>query len=193
MAIATGIATRPLLWQTEWMAASISIVEYDPRWPDLFLREDGRIRSALGEHALRIEHTGSTSVPGLAAKPIIDVLLVVGDSSDEPAYVQRLEAAGYRLHVREPHWHEHRLFKGPDTETNLHVFSDGCPEIDRILAFRDWLRHNETDRDLYAQTKRELARREWSDTDEYAIAKTSVIEMIIARALRAGRRVSNTS
>ena len=87
-----------------------------------------------------LEHTGSTSVPGLAAKPIIDITLAVPDSSDEDAYAPALEAAGYVLRIREPDWHEHRVFKGPDTNVNLHVFSDGCPEIDRMLRFRDWLR-----------------------------------------------------
>ena len=125
----------------------------------LFEREADRIRAVLGSRALRIEHTGSTSVPGLAAKPIIDILLVVADSADEGAYLPALEAAGYVLRIREPDWHEHRMFKGPDTEVNLHVFSSGCPEIDRVLMFRDWLRTHAADRDLYARTKLALARR----------------------------------
>ena len=107
--------------------------------------------------ALRVEHTGSTSVPGLVAKPIIDLLLVVNDSADEDAYVPDLEAAGYVLRIREPEWFEHRMFKGPDTDTNLHVLSSGCDEIERILIFRDWLRGNSKDRDLYARTKLALA------------------------------------
>jgi GrpB-like predicted nucleotidyltransferase (UPF0157 family) len=140
----------------------------------------------LGVRALRIEHTGSTSVPGLVAKPIIDILLVVAESANEDAYVPALEAAGYLLRIREPNWYEHRMFKGPDTEINLHVFSSGCPEIDRILTFRDWLRNNATDRDLYARTKLALAQKEWKHVQDYADAKTAVIEEIIARA-RAGR------
>jgi GrpB-like predicted nucleotidyltransferase (UPF0157 family) len=166
-------------------AAPIELVEYDPRWPELFRREEARIRAALGDRVLRLEHTGSTSVPGLAAKPIIDMLLVVPNSADEPAYVLALEAAGYVLRIREPDWYEHRLFKGPDTNVNLHVLSEGCPEIERILLFRDWLRTNEADRELYARTKRELAQREWKYVQNYADAKTAVIEEIIARA---GRR-----
>ena len=83
---------------------------------------------------LLLEHTGSTSVPGLAAKPIIDMTLAVPDSADEDAYLPELEAAGYVLRIREPDWFEHRVFKGPDTNVNLHVFSDDCPEIDRMLA-----------------------------------------------------------
>src|SRR5438132_1215336 len=85
-----------------------------------------RIRSALGDRVVRLEHGGSTSVPGLPAKPIVDIVLEVPDSSDEPAYVPELEAAGYVLRIRERVWFEHRLFKGPDTNINLHVFSAGC-------------------------------------------------------------------
>ncbi|EQD76402.1 protein belonging to Uncharacterized protein family UPF0157, partial [mine drainage metagenome] len=120
----------------------VRLVEYDPRWPEQFAREAERIRTALGERAIRIEHVGSTSVPGLAAKPIIDILLVVANSADEPSYVPDLEAAGYVLRIREPHWHEHRLFKRPDMELGLHVFSVGSSEIQRMLAFRDRLRDN---------------------------------------------------
>jgi GrpB-like predicted nucleotidyltransferase (UPF0157 family) len=164
------------------MTFRIRIVDYDPRWPGLFLLEAERIRSALRQRALRIEHAGSTSVPGLAAKPVIDIVLVVEDSSDEAAYAPPLEGAGYSLHLREPDWHEHRLLKRRDPETNLHVFSDRCPEIARMLQFRDRLRRNTRDRELYVQTKRELARREWNDIEEYAAAKTSVINAILARA-----------
>jgi GrpB-like predicted nucleotidyltransferase (UPF0157 family) len=131
---------------------------------------------------LQIEHIGSTSVPGLVAKPIIDMLLVVTDSADEATYVPTLEAAGYVLRIRETNWYEHRMFKGPDTEINLHVFSSGCPEIDRVLMFRDWLRRHAADRDLYARTKQTLAQKEWKYVQNYADAKTAVIEEILARA-----------
>jgi GrpB-like predicted nucleotidyltransferase (UPF0157 family) len=169
------------------LSCRIPIVDYDPQWPVLFGREADRIRAALGSRALRIEHTGSTSVPGLVAKPIIDVLLVVTDSGDEDVYVPALEAAGYLLRVREANWYEHRMFNRPDTEINLHVFSSGCPEIDRMLMFRDWLRADAADRDLYARTKLALAQKEWKYVQNYADAKTVVIEEIIARA-RVGRK-----
>ncbi|EQD82430.1 hypothetical protein N599_30655, partial [Saccharopolyspora erythraea D] len=120
--------------------APVTLVDYDPRWPELFRREADRVRGALGEAALRVEHVGSTSVPGLCAKPVIDMLLVVADSADEPSYVPALEAAGYALRIREPDWFEHRLFKGPDTAVNLHVFRAGCAEAARMLRFRDRLR-----------------------------------------------------
>ncbi len=162
----------------------IQLVDSDPQWPQLFEREAARVRAALGERALLLEHVGSTSVPGLAAKPRIDMLLVVADSADEPAYVPALERAGYVLHIREPDWNEHRLFKGPDTDINLHVFSSGCPEVERMLRFRDWLRSNADDRRLYEQTKRALARKNWKYVQNYADAKTAVVEEILARAFR---------
>lgn len=160
----------------------VVIVDYDPEWPQLFEREAERIRAALGEKALVLEHVGSTSVPGLAAKPRIDILLVVPDTTDEPAYVPPLEAAGYVLRVREPDWYEHRFFWGPDTAINLHVFSAGCVEITRMLGFRDWLRTHDDDRQLYERTKRELAKQDWKYVQHYADAKTAVVEGIIARA-----------
>ena len=120
--------------------APIQLVDYRAEWPALFVREANRVRATLGDRVLMLEHVGSTSVPGLAAKPIIDMILAVADSADEPAYVPAMESAGYVLHIREPEWHQHRLFKGPDTNINLHVYSFGCPEIDKMLMFRDWLR-----------------------------------------------------
>lgn len=164
------------------VSGRIQLVDYDPAWPQLFAREVDRVRAVLGERALRIEHVGSTSVPGLAAKPIIDMLLVVLDSADEPAYVPALEHAGYVLRIREPDWYQHRLFKGPDTDINLHVFSAGCTEIARMLLFRDWLRTNAADRDVYERTKRELVQREWKYVQNYADAKSAVVADIIARA-----------
>jgi GrpB-like predicted nucleotidyltransferase (UPF0157 family) len=162
--------------------AQIVLVDYDPAWPHLFAREAERIRSTLGNKALRIEHVGSTSVPGLAAKPIVDMVLEVADSADEAAYVPAMEQAGYVLRIREPDWFEHRLFNGPDTVIGLHVFSAGSPEIERMLLFRDWLRSNEADRELYLKTKRELAQREWQYTQNYADAKSAVVSEIVARA-----------
>ena len=126
-------------------------------------------------------------LPGLAAKPVIDILLVVENAANENRYAPELERSAYRLIIREPEWHQHRMFKRADPDVNLHVFSAGCDEIDRVLTFRNWLRVSEIDRELYARTKRELAQRHWKYTQDYADAKTSVIEMIMARAL-ANRR-----
>lgn len=164
------------------VSGPIRIADYDPEWPVRFAREAGAIQSVLADRALRIEHVGSTAVPDLPAKPIIDVVLVVADSSREIEYAEPLERLGYRLHVREPGWHEHRMFKGPRQDVNLHVFSAGCPEIDRMVAFRDWLRSSESDRELYAGSKRALAREEWKYTQNYADAKSAVIEQILSRA-----------
>src|SRR5271166_350586 len=166
--------------------APIQLVAYSAEWPVLFVREADRVRATLGSRALMLEHVGSTSVPGLAAKPIVDMILAVVDSADEPAYVPAMESAGYVLHIREPEWHQHRLFKGPDTDINLHVYSFGCPEIDKMLMFRDWLRSNDADRELYERTKRELAKQTWKHVQNYADAKTSVVGEIVARA-RAAR------
>jgi GrpB-like predicted nucleotidyltransferase (UPF0157 family) len=163
--------------------APIVLATYDPEWPRLFAREAERIRAVLDDRALRVEHVGSTSVPGLAAKPIIDIVLVVSDSADEPSYVPALEAAGYVVRIREPDWFEHRLFKGPDTDINLHVFSVGAAEIDRMVRFRDRLRASDTDREYYARTKRELAQRTWRHVQHYADAKTAVVQEIMSRAV----------
>lgn len=169
------------------LTSPIVMSDYDPQWPSLFEREVARIRRALGASVMLLEHAGSTSVPGLPAKPVIDMILAVPDSSDEAAYAPALEAAGYVLRIREPHWFEHRVFKGPDTDVNLHVFTVGCGEIDQMLLFRDWLRSNVEDRDLYASQKRALAARAWKYTQNYADAKTGVVHEILARA-RTGRR-----
>jgi len=162
--------------------ASIVLAEYDPGWPRLYDREAARIQSALGDRVRLLEHVGSTAVPGLVAKSRIDVLLIVPDSADEPAYVPAMEAAGYVLRIREPGWYEHRVFKGPDTDVNVHVFSPGCPEIARMLMFRDWLRTHDADRSRYGAAKRDLARSTWHYVQDYADAKTAVVESILAAA-----------
>jgi GrpB-like predicted nucleotidyltransferase (UPF0157 family) len=164
------------------LVGPIQIVDYDPEWPQIFEREARWVRAVLDDRVLSLEHIGSTSVPGLAAKPKIDMQLVVANSADEPAYVPALVAAGYVLQVRQPDWYEHRMFKGPDVDINLHVYSQGCPEVDRVLLFRNWLRSNASDRQLYERTKRDLASRNWKYMQNYADAKTAVVEEILARA-----------
>jgi GrpB-like predicted nucleotidyltransferase (UPF0157 family) len=145
------------------------------------------VRAALGDRVVRLEHVGSTSVPGLAAKPIIDIVLEVPDSSDEPAYVGDLEAAGYVLKIREPAWYEHRLLRVPGS-VNLHVFSAGCPETDRMFRFRDHLRSSAADRELYERTKRDLASRAWKFMQQYADAKNEIVGEIMVRATGSGQR-----
>ncbi|MEO8437884.1 MAG: GrpB family protein [Chloroflexota bacterium] len=163
----------------------IVLAEYDPAWPATYEAEAARIRSTLGDRVRLLEHAGSTSVPGLAAKPVIDIILAVPDSADEGAFVPAMEAAGYVLRIREPDWFEHRLFRGPGAAINLHVFSEGCPEIDRMLAFRDRLRTHADERLRYEAAKRELAAREWTYVQHYADAKGEVVEGIILRAFEA--------
>lgn len=171
------------LQRIEVLDQPIELCEYDPAWPEQYEREAAKIRGALAERVRVLEHAGSTSVPGLAAKPIIDIVLAVADSADEGAYVPPLEQAGYVLAIREPDWHEHRCLKGTEPAVNLHVFTDGSSEIERMLAFRDRIRTNEADRLLYERTKRELAGRTWTYTQDYADAKTEVVEAILERAL----------
>jgi GrpB-like predicted nucleotidyltransferase (UPF0157 family) len=163
--------------------ATIELSAYDDNWPVLFEREAAKIRAALGERALAVHHAGSTSVPGLSAKPILDIVLEVAATPDEAAYVPALEAAGYALRIREPDWFQHRLLKGADPAVNMHVFSAGCPETAKMLAFRDWLRTNEDDRRLYEATKQTLAAKVWRHTQDYADAKSDVVQAIMARAL----------
>jgi GrpB-like predicted nucleotidyltransferase (UPF0157 family) len=157
----------------------VTLVEYDPAWPLQYVVEAGRVRAALGERVLRVEHVGSTSVPGLLAKPILDMLLVVAESADESAYVPDLEADGYVLRIREPDWHEHRLLKRTRPDLNLHVFSLGSSEINRMIQFRDRLRSDPADRALYADAKRRLAARRWRYLQDYADAKTEVVQQIL--------------
>jgi GrpB-like predicted nucleotidyltransferase (UPF0157 family) len=175
---------EPSTGPIEQLSGPLELAEYDPEWPSLYAREEARIRATLGDRVIRIEHTGSTSVPGLAAKPIIDITMTVSDVTDEPAFVPDLEAAGYVLRIREnePDWYDHRVLKGPDTSVNLHTFSAGCPEMERMVGFRDWLRTHDEDRDLYESTKRELVTREWKFVQDYADAKTEVVDAITARA-----------
>lgn len=162
-----GIELRPIV-----------IADYDPGWPARFELQRERIARALGRSALRIEHVGSTAVPGLAAKPIVDVLVEVADPEDA-GVTDALESAGYELRVREP---GHRMFRTPPRDVHVHVWPESDPEIERHLRFRDRLRENSADRAAYEQLKRELATREWGDMNEYAQAKAGLIDAIIARA-----------
>ena len=165
----------------EFLDGPVRLDDYDARWPAWFAREEQRIRHALGDRVLRLEHVGSTSVPGLVAKPRIDILLVVAAPADEASYAPALHAAGYTLRIREPDWHEHRMFRGPDTEVNLHVSGPDSPEIERMLRFRDRLRSRSADRERYAAAKRELAARHWRHLQDYADAKSAVVEAILRR------------
>ncbi|MBI3688619.1 MAG: GrpB family protein [Actinobacteria bacterium] len=167
------------------LTGPVRVVDYDPQWPLLFGREEQRIRAVLGDTVISVAHVGSTSVPGLAAKPVIDIDLIVPSSADEDSYAPQLAASGYRLVIREPDWHEHRCLKGPDTDINLHVFSPGSPEVVRHQIFRDWLRAHPEDRELYGRMKKDVATRGWRFIQEYNNAKEPVIHEIYARAFAA--------
>ena len=170
------------------LAGPVELADYDPDWPRRFEQLAAQIRSALGDRVRLLDHAGSTSVPRLAAKPIIDIVLAVADSADEGSYVPALEELGYVLRIREPEWFEHRVLKQTEPAVNLHVFTEGASEISKMLAFRDWLRSYDDERLLYESTKRELAAREWKYIQHYADAKTEVVEGIIARAVGRGSR-----
>jgi GrpB-like predicted nucleotidyltransferase (UPF0157 family) len=160
----------------------IILVDADPRWPRQFeLLRDG-IRRALGDSALAVEHVGSTSVPGLIAKPILDICLVVQEPRDERAYVPMLRTADFVLHIREPDWYEHRMLWHDDPASHLHVFGTDCPEVERMIRFRDHLRTHPESRETYARAKQELASRRWAYGQDYADAKSDIIERILVEA-----------
>lgn len=165
------------------LAGKIVIAPYSEEWPKRYAALAAEIRAALGERVLLLEHAGSTSVPGLAAKPIIDIVLVVADPADEARYLPPLEAVGYILHAREPGWYQHRMLKPTDQSVHMHVFGPDCAEVERMLAMRDHLRRDASDRTLYERTKRALAARDWIYMQDYANAKTAVVEEILVRAL----------
>jgi GrpB-like predicted nucleotidyltransferase (UPF0157 family) len=159
----------------------IVIEEYDPAWAARFEQVHAALHDALGAAARRIEHFGSTAVPGLAAKGIIDVLVTVDDADDEAAYGPALERCGFSIRVRQP---GHRMYRTPDQDVHVHVFSEGGEAARIRLLFRDWLRHDDADRRLYEDTKRELARRDWDATNDYSEAKGTVVAEILLRAQR---------
>lgn len=164
---------------------TVEVVAPDPRWPADFERVRIRIVGALGERALSVEHVGSTAVPGLWAKPLIDVDLVVVAPEVEADWLGDLAAAGFVLRVREPENEQHRMLRGADPTANLHVHPPGAREPARHLLFRDWLRSHPADRDAYAAHKREVAARGFSDSMHYNNAKAGPIYDLYERILAA--------
>jgi GrpB-like predicted nucleotidyltransferase (UPF0157 family) len=179
------LSTIPSVTVGQLPPKTVEVVPYDEAWPGRFAELDARVRSALGDRVVGLAHVGSTSVPGLAAKPIIDADLTVADSADEPSYVPDLEAAGFVLRVREPDWEEHRMFTVPDRSVNLHVFSPGAREPQRHLLFRAWLRDHADDRERYAAAKRELAERGFDNGMDYNNHKAALVYDIYERAFAA--------
>ena len=169
--------------------APIHVVDYDESWPAEFEELATAVRAALGDAALAVEHVGSTSVPGLPAKPTIDIDLTVADPADELAYVPALERIGFALVIREPTWHEHRcLVRSSSPKVNLHVFGPDCPEVIRHRMFRDWLRSHPEDRDLYRRAKLAAAaeiRDKGGIVMDYNRVKEPVLREIYERMFRA--------
>ena len=158
----------------------LDVVDYDDRWPIMFAEHWDRLAEALRGHSVDIEHIGSTSVPGLAAKPIIDIVVAADDITAEEDYLPQLLAAGYRLRVREP---GHRLVRTPELDVHVHIYGKGDPAVTNYLLLRDRLRADVGDRELYARTKRELVAQGFDDMNAYSDAKSDVIAGILARAV----------
>ena len=174
-------------------ARDIVVVPYRQEWLEIFRLHRERIAAVLGQRALGIDHIGSTAVPGLVAKPIVDLLLVVADSADEGAYLPALEGAGYVLRVREPDFEEHRMFRTPEGDVHVHVLSAGSPEIERYLRFRDALRSAPFLRARYQSLKQALATQGRQDMNAYAAAKSEMVEAVIHWAMRTHRPVPQVS
>ncbi|RAO62297.1 Dephospho-CoA kinase [Micromonospora saelicesensis] len=173
------VGEPPRTWE------SVVIEEYDRAWAQRFIAVRSSLTEALGGVIIGVEHVGSTAVPGLAAKPVIDVDLVIEDTADESGYLPALQRLGYRLVLREPWWHGHRMLLSPAEDVNLHVWPQGAPEPVRHLLFRDWLRSHPHDRERYAATKRRLARDTVHRPRDYSLAKNDVIDEIYARIFAA--------
>jgi GrpB-like predicted nucleotidyltransferase (UPF0157 family) len=180
--------SEDLEWVDPGPPRPIEIVDPDPGWTQSFAELAQRIRVALGEAALHVEHVGSTSVPGLAAKPIIDIDLTVADPSDEDSYVPALRASGFRFALRERSWHEHRLLQWDDPRANVHVFGPDCPEAIRHRMLRDWLIEHPEDRRRYEDAKRaaaEASNAAGESVASYNVRKQAVIREILDRVFRA--------
>jgi GrpB-like predicted nucleotidyltransferase (UPF0157 family) len=172
------VGEAPQRWQ------SIVVEEYDPAWAKRFDTARAELVEAIA--VLDIEHVGSTAVPGLAAKPVIDIDLTVADSADETSYVPALLRLGYRLVLREPWWHGHRMLVSAEEDVHLHIWPPGVPEPVRHRLFRDWLRTHPEDLRLYAEAKRRLARETVERPEDYSLAKNEVIDAIFAKIFAAG-------
>ena len=158
----------------------IIIVDYDPNWPIVFESLKKDIDHAFKDIPHQVEHVGSTSVPGLCAKPIIDMVLTISNPKTEDAYVPLLQGLGYRLRIREDDWYDHRMLKLNQPQVNLHVFGFNCPEVKRMLDFRDWLTTHPDDMALYGSTKRRLATQSFEYVQDYADAKSDVVSTIFS-------------
>lgn len=174
-----------LVGQPPRTGQSIVIQDYDPAWADRFAAASSQLSEVLGGLIITVEHVGSTSVPGLAAKPVIDIDLLIEETTDESRYMPALEGLGYRLVLREPWWYGHRMLVSSAEDVNLHVWPRAAPEPVRHRLFRDWLRSHPEDRELYATAKRRIARDTADQPGDYSLAKNNVIDDIYARIFAA--------
>lgn len=163
---------------------NVAVVAYDPLWPEIYSSLASTIKNKLGSNLLRIDHIGSTAVPGLAAKPVIDIDLTVADATDEKTYVLALESLGYKLIVREPRFHGHRLFHYDNPRVNLHIFTQDTPETIRHLLFRDWLRQSKKDCQLYADVKLDAIKGYSLDIQQYHENKSKVVHEIYQKIFK---------
>jgi GrpB-like predicted nucleotidyltransferase (UPF0157 family) len=177
------VGERPRAWE-----AAVVVEDHDPAWADRFAVAGSAIREVLGDLVGDLHHVGSTSVPGLAAKPIIDIDLIVADTADESRYVPALQTLRYRLLLREPWWYGHRMLISHAEDVHLHVWPRTAPEPVRHRLFRDWLRSHPDDRELYASAKRRLARETADRPGDYSLAKNDVIDDIYSRIFAAAGR-----
>ncbi|WP_258089948.1 GrpB family protein [Serratia liquefaciens] len=163
---------------------NVAVVAYDSSWPEIYLTLESDVKNELGSNLLQIDHVGSTAVPGLAAKPVIDIDLTVADAEDEKTYVLALESLGYKLIVREPRFHGHRLFHYNNPRVNLHVFTLNSPEITRHLLFRNWLRQSERDCKLYSDAKFEAIKGCSLDIQKYHENKSKIVRDIYQKIFK---------
>jgi putative glutamine amidotransferase len=177
--------SRAAAGHVEGRTRAYAIEPSDPSWPKRFEREAERLRGALGDLAVRIDHVGSTAVPGLAAKPIVDIQVSVSSVVPRTDYLEPIRALGYRWAI-DPWPGDHEFFsrdESGDRAYHVHVCAAGSRWERRHLAFRDWLRSHPDDAAAYEQLKRELAERHPRDTHGYTDSKTEFIREIESRAV----------
>ncbi|MDP9373984.1 MAG: GrpB family protein [Chloroflexota bacterium] len=167
------------------MAKAVVVVEYDPAWPRLFERLRARVTGALSGLAVAVEHVGSTAVPGLPAKPIIDLDAIIPSAADLPVAIERLTAIGY-VHQGDLGIPGREAFAPPpDTPRHhLYVCTPDSAEYRRHVLFRDYLRAHPGEARAYGELKRAAARRFGDDRDAYTKAKDAFVAAILQRAAR---------
>jgi GrpB-like predicted nucleotidyltransferase (UPF0157 family) len=171
---------------------AIRVVDYDPAWPALAAAEIPRIEAAVGEVAVRIDHVGSTAVPGLAAKPIVDLQLAVDAIEPRARYVRSLEGLGY-LFAPDPELPDLHFFGLPAERPrthHLHVCAAGGEHELRHLALRDYLRTHPDEASEYGALKRDLAARHPGDRLAYIEGKERYVAALEERALAWRRRLA---